>query len=353
MNNPNLPSVDAKFEYTPEMVAEIQRCKDDIIHFAESYFFIVNLDLGKIKIQLHDCQKRALDKMINHKRVLLLASRQIGKALALDTPIATPNGWTTMGKLKDGDNVYGTDGTPVKVIKAHDVLYNRECYEVEFDSGEKIIADKDHNWFTQSYTEKVESIEGSIKTTEQIINSGEEHRIPACNRGINSGSDIEWHYIKNITKTESVPVRCITVDSKDSLFLCGKQYIPTSNTTLMTIFSLWVSIFQGDQKVLIVANKEGTAQEILSRIRMAYEQLPNWLKPGVKAWGKTAVEFANDSKIGISTTTGTAARGQSCNCVDGNSVVTLRDKETGEIFKSTMEELSKLLDEEIMINIIP
>lgn len=42
---------------------------------------------------------------------------------------------------------------------------------------------------------------------------------------------------------------------------------------------------------------------------MAYELLPNYLKPGVKEYGKTGVTFANGSSIGISTTTSTAARG--------------------------------------------
>jgi len=89
---------------------------------------------------------------------------------------------------------------------------------------------------------------------------------------------------------------------------CGK-------TTMMTIYALWNACFNDDQKVLIVANKEGTAIEIFQRIRLAYEELPNWLKPGVKEYGKTSMTLANGSRIGISTTTGTAARGQSVNCL--------------------------------------
>jgi len=89
---------------------------------------------------------------------------------------------------------------------------------------------------------------------------------------------------------------------------CGK-------TTMMTIYALWNACFNKDQRVLIVANKEGTAIEIFQRIRLAYEELPNWLKPGVKEYGKTSMVLANGSRVGISTTTGTAARGQSVNCL--------------------------------------
>tara|TARA_R100001594_G_scaffold104455_1_gene139053 strand:- start:181 stop:1554 length:1374 start_codon:yes stop_codon:yes gene_type:complete len=48
---------------------------------------------------------------------------------------------------------------------------------------------------------------------------------------------------------------------------------------------------------------------------MAYEELPNWLKPPVKEYAKTSMTLENGSKIGITTTTGTAARGQSVNCL--------------------------------------
>lgn len=89
---------------------------------------------------------------------------------------------------------------------------------------------------------------------------------------------------------------------------CGK-------TTMMTIYALWNACFNKDQRVLIVANKEGTAIEIFQRIRLAYEELPNWIKPGVKEYGKTSMTLANGSRVGISTTTGTAARGQSVNCL--------------------------------------
>ena len=34
-----------------------------------------------------------------------------------------------------------------------------------------------------------------------------------------------------------------------------------------------------DKKILICANKFKTAKDILSRIKMAYEMLPNWMKP--------------------------------------------------------------------------
>ena len=75
----------------------------------------------------------------------------------------------TMGQLKDGDTVYGSSGRPVKIIKSWDIMYDRLCYRVTFDNGEQIVADKDHNWFTQSKSERRKGVAGSVKTTEEIL----------------------------------------------------------------------------------------------------------------------------------------------------------------------------------------
>ena len=94
-----------------------------------------------------------------------------------------------------------------------------------------------------------------------------------------------------------------------------------------------------DQSVLILANKESTAIEILTRIRFAYELLPNYLKPGVKTWGKSAVEFENGSKIEASTTSTDSGRGKSISCIAGSELITIRNKTTGEVKQIPIQDL--------------
>jgi AAA-like domain/LAGLIDADG-like domain len=72
-----------------------------------------------------------------------------GKALALDTPLPTPTGWTTMGAVGVGDALVGSDGRPTIVVAATDVMLGRPCFEVEFSDGGKIVADADHQWVTR------------------------------------------------------------------------------------------------------------------------------------------------------------------------------------------------------------
>jgi hypothetical protein len=505
----NIPTPDAEYNYTPAMVKEIKKCKESIIHFAENHFYITNLDRGKEKIELYTAQKRVLRSLMNNRFVCLLSSRQAGKALDVDTPILTDKGWEKIGDLKNGDFVYGIDGKKTRVVKAHDILYKRDCYEVEFDNGEKIVADGDHLWFTQSRSERKKT-KGSVKTTKDILSNlktysgAPNHRIPICISGIENSTKLlpidpytlglwlgdetntsirlscktlkksesltsiikenkhipseyflssreqrlellkglidsdgyvrhdggtyfyntnlelvqqvrtlieglgykvtykdfilkpngvectrcgmitfqprelvctlpsktkrikvepqvhnskkrgHYHYIKNITAVKSRPVRCISVDNEDNLYLAGKQLIPTHNSTIMTIYALWLACFYSDQRIVIVANKEKTATNIFGRVRMAYEQLPGYIKPGVKEYQKTGVIFANDSSIGVSTTTSTAVRGESINClicdelafvecVTGDSLIEVRNKKNKEIKKITIRNFMELL----------
>lgn len=167
LGNSALPTPEATFDYAsnPEWLEDLQKCKKNILYFAENFFYITNLDEGKIKINLRPFQKRILRSLRDNRFVVLLASRQIGK------------------------------------------------------------------------------------------------------------------------------------------------------TTLMTIYALWIACFFEDQRILVVANKEQTAINIFKRIRMAYEKLPNYLKPGTVEYGKTSMTLGNGSSIGISTTSSDAGRGDSCNCL--------------------------------------
>ena len=100
---------------------------------------------------------------------------------------------------------------------------------------------------------------------------------------------------------------------RDNRFVCLLASRQIGKTTLMTIYALWIACFFEDQRILIVANKEQTAINIFKRVRLAYEKLPNYLKPGTVEYGKTSMSLGNGSSIGISTTSSDAGRGDSCN----------------------------------------
>ena len=95
---------------------------------------------------------RDLDKLtqgLQPGQMIIIAARPaIGKALALDTPVPTPTGWTTMGRVEVGDEVIGGDGCPTRVVAATEVMVDRPCYRLTFSDGSTVVADAEHLWRT-------------------------------------------------------------------------------------------------------------------------------------------------------------------------------------------------------------
>jgi len=95
-----------------------------------------------------------LDRLTNGlhagQMIVIAARPAMGKALALDTPVVTPDGWTTMGRIQVGDALIGADGRPTCVVAATEVMVGRPCYEVTFSDGSTIVADAQHQWLTET-----------------------------------------------------------------------------------------------------------------------------------------------------------------------------------------------------------
>ena len=85
----------------------------------------------------------------------------------------------------------------------------------------------------------------------------------------------------------------------------------TGKTTTAAGYLLWFAMFTPDATVLVAAHKYTGAQEIMSRIRYAYELCPDHIRCGVKSYNKQSIEFDNGSRIVAQTTTPTTGRGMS------------------------------------------
>lgn len=525
----NLRRANIKTQYTPEMIAEWKRCRKDIVYFAETYCAITHIDYGTIKVQLRDYQKDMLKIMHENRMSAHKLSRQLGKALDVNTPIPTRDGFKRMGDIKEGDQIYAPNGKLVNVVYATEYQYDRKCYEVVLDTGVKVVADADHIWTVYEKVGKKyvkrdittqEMIDKGITTKDQSrfkiaktkpINgetkvlpvdpytlgywlgdghtdaarithhkddsgilthlneqgyqtytfadkrnsnvlttsahglweglktagvAGNKH-IPMeyqfadieqrtallqgimdsdgyinkngyaeitlklkpliddiysllCGLGfkpkmkekavkgtvyyrisfnayadkgvcpvrmerkksnlINSCEDTrtDFLFIREINPVESRPVKCIQVDSEDKLYLCGREFIPTHNTTAVAIFLAHYVCFNKDKAVGILAHKGSMAVEVLERTKQAIELLPDFLQPGIVEWNKKSIVLENGSSIGAYASSPDAVRGNSFSfiyideCVSGLTKVTLRDKLTGEVKEYTMLEVKMM-----------
>jgi deoxycytidine triphosphate deaminase len=98
-----------------------------------------------------------------------LVARLEGKALALDTPVPTTQGWRTMADLRVGDLVFDQDGFPCVVLGATEPMVGRPCREVVFSDGTSVVADADHLWRTVAKSHRREGRRFErVLTTDQI-----------------------------------------------------------------------------------------------------------------------------------------------------------------------------------------
>ena len=481
-----------KVSYTKTQIDELKMCMDPVdgpLFFIQNFMYVQHPTKGREKLQLYDFQIELLKTYVGYKKSVNLLGRQLGKALAVDTPILTPTGYVNLGNLGIGDTVYGPDGKPTTITFITDTMYDHECYAVEFNHGETIIADKDHLWnvivggvertlttaeliekrktytkticiksadpieFTKQdlevdpyifglwlgdggtvdsritchkddfveYKEKFKlskytlsehridarsvttgnftlyklvtdlkktaawgnkhlpenyifnSIENRLELLRGLMDSDgyctaegycsfsqsnlhfiEQVRVLLSTLGIKStlssketGYKINYNltfstsrfeifylkrksirqkeilnhpkltrlYFKDITPVTSVPVRCLQVDNDSHLFLAGKTLIPTHNTTVASGYLLWYAMFVEDSTILITSNKYDGAQEIMHRVRYAYENIPDHIRDGVKTYNKRSIDFANGSRIVATTTTENTGRGMSLSLV--------------------------------------
>jgi Terminase large subunit, T4likevirus-type, N-terminal/Terminase RNaseH-like domain len=85
----------------------------------------------------------------------------------------------------------------------------------------------------------------------------------------------------------------------------------TGKSTTAAGYLLWTAMFVPDSTILVAAHKYLGAQEIMQRIRYAYENCPDFVRAGVTNYNKGSLEFENGSRIVSQTTTENTGRGMS------------------------------------------
>ncbi len=226
--------------------------------------------------------------------VIVAARPAMGKALALDTPLPTPCGWTTMGEVAVGDDLYDAQGRPTRVVAATEVMTGRPCFSLAFSDGAVIVADAEHQWVTTG---------SSAVAPHSLVEPGREGRAnrvetdrhcvvdpPRLSRQIHhttgelagllaagavptiampDGGEVK---VESVTAVASVPVRCVQVDNPDHLYLAGPTAVPTHNSTLALDLCRAASIHNNLTSVFF--SLEMTRSEITMRLLSAEARVP-------------------------------------------------------------------------------
>lgn len=211
--------------------------------------------------------------------VMLNGPTGTGKALSVDTMIATPHGDVSMGEVTPGMSVYDGNMNPTTVTWVSEVdEYPRLC-RVTFSDGTRVCADENHRWLTTDFVPDVEAAQGftnlckhfgslwaDVETLEKIVPHAEKlcraalwkgHEYPvAAVMSLAAGYavspvrytfDLEGLCVPNVrgdvlrvvsVEPVSVPglgARCISVESELETFVCAGHVVTHNSTTLASM----------------------------------------------------------------------------------------------------------------------
>ncbi len=163
-----------------------------------------------------------------------------GKQLALDTRIPTPHGFTTMGDIQVGDEVFDEQGKICHVVAKSEVDFKETAYEILFRDGERIVAGERHQWCGET---------GILTTGEIARLPCEEGRIPfriPSAKGFAFLSQEPFRSIRSLTKVPNPGMQCIQVDSPSHQYLVGRSFLPTHNSELAAAVALYLLFADGE-----------------------------------------------------------------------------------------------------------
>ncbi len=130
-----------------------------------------------------------------YQEAVLGIPRKNGKALALDTPIPTPQGWAAQGTLRPGDEVFDETGRSCRVTGVTKPMLGRPCYRVTFSDGSSVVADAAHEWYVEPHHGKPTIIEtvdmvGRLKTGNRPTHNEHRYRLPVAGALDTEGAEL-------------------------------------------------------------------------------------------------------------------------------------------------------------------
>ena len=142
-----------------------------------------------------------------------------------------------------------------------------------------------------------------------------------------------------------------TMHNNNKTILCTARQV--GKTITSASYFLWYAIFNAHKDSAILANKGGTAYEIMHKLQMIYQQIPYWLQPGLVEWNKSSMELENGSRIFCETTSANSIRGYSISQLFLDEFAFVDTNKATEFFTSVYPTLSSGKNTKIIIASTP
>ena len=139
-------------------------------------------------------------------------------------------------------------------------------------------------------------------------------------------------------------------ENRKVILMEGRQQ---GKTQTSAAYILWYVNFNDAKNVAILANKSSAAREVMSRLQLMFELLPEWLKKGVTTWNKGDIELENKSKVFTAATTGSGIRGKTVNMLYIDETAFIPNTVADEFFTSVYPTISSGKTSKILLSSTP
>jgi len=316
LNIPHVKAAKVKINYTEEMLTEYIKCEQDVLYFANNYFWHIHPDLGRKRIDLYPYQVEILSGIQKNRFNIILQSRQSGKCVDYNTHVIIRN-------------KYSKEEQNIKIGRFYDRItdnINSHHLPINDDKFTDIVQNDDFEVFTNTGWQKFRGIGRTVPYEKYEIRTVNHKLICADDHLLFDGTTNKVKYAKNIkegdlliTKKGTDKVLSVTkLSGKKPMYDLldvenGKRYFTNGllshNSTVVSIFCVWYALFNRDKKVVIVSRDKDEARAVLEKIKIAIENLPYGLQLGIVEWNKSTIEFDNGTIIQVKSN----ARGASGN----------------------------------------
>lgn len=340
-------------EMNPDQVREFVKCAKDPIYFITKYVYVRHPVTGRTLFNLYEYQRALIDAYHNNKDVITLLPRQSGKCCTSTTLLTTLQTKHSVPVDRTIESLWN------ECIQYPINITDESTNELKF-TGQ--AAPTELLILTPTGFQPVKHIHKTVPYHVWKLHVVDCDTLLCADTHVVISADGREVFVKDLVPGDMVTTkrgpRMVTacentlapaepmfdIELNDDNHVYYTNDILSHNSETSCAYLFWFSIFNKDKTVLITSNKHKNSSEMISRIKYMYEGLPDFLKPGVTddGWNKLSLKFETGSRIISDATSETTGRGGSFSilyCLSGETLVQLKSKESGEIYRLSIEKL--------------
>lgn len=139
-------------------------------------------------------------------------------------------------------------------------------------------------------------------------------------------------------------------ENKYNILMASRQ---TGKSVTSAIYILWFLLFHSEKTALIVADNFTTTRELIEKFKIGLDNLPFFMKPGIKHINSGNIKFDNDARIVARTTTKKSGIGLSVNLLYMDEFAHINEANLNDFYKAILPTITADPNAKVIITSTP